>query len=96
MPPFQSTSSEEDVVSRTTDRESISIDVSIHVLRRGRCVTYSSGRTAVPMMFQSTSSEEDVVSLFSGFVKDFHRLFQSTSSEEDVVSLRQFAQLLHR
>ena len=84
---FQSTSSEEDVVSilcarllhpltrfnprppkRTLcliDTQYLfgSIHVSIHVLRRGRCVLFGSSLFVGFTSFQSTSSEEDVVSV---------------------------------
>ncbi len=39
--------------------------VSIHVLRRGRCVYLPVGLLVLPKKFQSTSSEEDVVSVQS-------------------------------
>ena len=60
---FQSTSSEEDVVSTgIVDRTFNAINVSIHVLRRGRCVINTCSPDARRIKFQSTSSEEDVVS----------------------------------
>ena len=84
---FQSTSSEEDVVSfyhrhvyifrlcfnprppkRTLclwlhgDVDIENVKVSIHVLRRGRCVLFTGLPFMSLTMFQSTSSEEDVVS----------------------------------
>ena len=63
--------------------------VSIHVLRRGRCVGILYDLRTLPSSFQSTSSEEDVVSasVFGIFI--IRRMFQSTSSEEDVVSFSQ-------
>ena len=36
--------------------------VSIHVLRRGRCVAFKLTLKTQVLLFQSTSSEEDVVS----------------------------------
>ena len=60
---FQSTSSEEDVVSSEFDGAFVfSSVVSIHVLRRGRCVAIVLNARSGLVMFQSTSSEEDVVS----------------------------------
>ena len=59
---FQSTSSEEDVVSPGITLYRIIGLVSIHVLRRGRCVLLPNNACAYDVMFQSTSSEEDVVS----------------------------------
>ena len=59
---FQSTSSEEDVVSTKPGVTSCNEAVSIHVLRRGRCVCREVFGRRVPSLFQSTSSEEDVVS----------------------------------
>ena len=41
---------------------SMSLTVSIHVLRRGRCVIFDGGKIGDHTVFQSTSSEEDVVS----------------------------------
>ena len=61
---FQSTSSEEDVVSIRMPQEDRALYVSIHVLRRGRCVRMERLSIEMDMMFQSTSSEEDVVSCF--------------------------------
>ena len=59
--------------------------VSIHVLRRGRCVSLIVDGSVGCPSFQSTSSEEDVVSQhFPQYL--YELLFQSTSSEEDVVS----------
>ena len=59
---FQSTSSEEDVVS-TMGYESLRfLRVSIHVLRRGRYVRLRRYPGNQRSRFQSTSSEEDVVS----------------------------------
>ena len=64
---FQSTSSEEDVVSSDIKLKlHRRFNVSIHVLRRGRCVSIDSGSRASRVMFQSTSSEEDVVSAAVG------------------------------
>ncbi len=60
---FQSTSSEEDVVSNYGTVNVLRDVVSIHVLRRGRCVLQHGHVVCLPRMFQSTSSEEDVVSL---------------------------------
>ena len=62
---FQSTSSEEDVVSLAGEGGVYSNKVSIHVLRRGRCVPVITLPTALMVKFQSTSSEEDVVSLIT-------------------------------
>ncbi len=59
---FQSTSSEEDVVSYCHACRSGYHSVSIHVLRRGRCVGGSCNHLGSLVLFQSTSSEEDVVS----------------------------------
>ena len=39
-------------------------DVSIHVLRRGRCVGIKATNRLYASVFQSTSSEEDVVSIY--------------------------------
>ena len=63
-PVFQSTSSEEDVVSvGIATHKTATQGVSIHVLRRGRCVSeYGSFPIPNILAFQSTSSEEDVVS----------------------------------
>ena len=60
--------------------------VSIHVLRRGRCVLNSKGLLMRSCVFQSTSSEEDVVSPLLTLDTITELVFQSTSSEEDVVS----------
>ena len=60
--PFQSTSSEEDVVSTHRGSHFRCNRVSIHVLRRGRCVTRTTLLSNLQPLFQSTSSEEDVVS----------------------------------
>ncbi len=60
--------------------------VSIHVLRRGRCVLPHFGHFLEPLLFQSTSSEEDVVSYTEKTARSHIITFQSTSSEEDVVS----------
>ena len=109
---FQSTSSEEDVVScelvppdlrckcfnPRPPKRTLCLNpvlyavptrlVSIHVLRRGRCVLDRYKRIDYNGAFQSTSSEEDVVSGYA-WVYDTHKcVFQSTSSEEDVVSLQ--------
>ena len=59
--------------------------VSIHVLRRGRCVLGILFQTSAHIVFQSTSSEEDVVSVCQCRPSQV-LLFQSTSSEEYVVS----------
>ena len=59
---FQSTSSEEDVVSALVCKIAFVVSVSIHVLRRGRCVETAIAYREAMRMFQSTSSEEDVVS----------------------------------
>ena len=91
--PFQSTSSEEDVVSRQTRASNWALrcfnprppkrtlclekglakyrgnSVSIHVLRRGRCVQLTTGIHGNDMLFQSTSSEEDVVSSDFNFIR---------------------------
>ena len=83
---FQSTSSEEDVVSMGVNIPYFIDGVSIHVLRRGRCVTYFLSRWITLALFQSTSSEEDVVSPLLQIGYKVHIWFQSTSSEEDVVS----------
>ena len=89
---FQSTSSEEDVVSSFSPADDLLDDVSIHVLRRGRCVTYSSGRTAVPIMFQSTSSEEDVVSVRRTFPCPPCRCFNPRPPKRTLCQeLRQFS-----
>ena len=61
--------------------------VSIHVLRRGRCVRAKWRYIVIRLIqFQSTSSEEDVVSTTTPLYCIFLYTFQSTSSEEDVVS----------
>ena len=59
---FQSTSSEEDVVSPYGVVMGVRLSVSIHVLRRGRCVQTHPTYEVGTRVFQSTSSEEDVVS----------------------------------
>ena len=112
---FQSTSSEEDVVSnfpraaarrnylcfnprppkRTLCRRDLLLRwedllVSIHVLRRGRCVAEFAAEMTPAQLFQSTSSEEDVVSCNALPTRHGLAWFQSTSSEEDVVSLQMF------
>ena len=60
---FQSTSSEEDVVSFIGFCHFVMLSVSIHVLRRGRCVAIAAPFVLPQIAFQSTSSEEDVVSI---------------------------------
>ena len=60
--------------------------VSIHVLRRGRCVSCCTLALTIGRVFQSTSSEEDVVSRSHADHARYDKQFQSTSSEEDVVS----------
>ena len=62
---FQSTSSEEDVVSPPLKFKPRLEFVSIHVLRRGRCVSLKTDNQNTLSLFQSTSSEEDVVSVIS-------------------------------
>ena len=47
-----------------TINPSTNFRVSIHVLRRGRCVLDDLKLDVTNSMFQSTSSEEDVVSVF--------------------------------
>ena len=66
----------------------IMFTVSIHVLRRGRCVQALKYQTQESRLFQSTSSEEDVVSDIRSLGKLCAHAFQSTSSEEDVVSFK--------
>ena len=86
---FQSTSSEEDVVSTVYSGQGMDDqNVSIHVLRRGRCVETAKLQSFIDMLFQSTSSEEDVVSSVRLVIYHAYVMFQSTSSEEDVVSTR--------
>ena len=85
---FQSTSSEEDVVSVAK------VGVS-HALRgfnprppkRTLCHSTKSFKAFHTSLFQSTSSEEDVVSANFTIPIGSRQSFQSTSSEEDVVSL---------
>ena len=69
--------------------------VSIHVLRRGRCVDCTIYCQSTSHMFQSTSSEEDVVSGSGSLLLLLSLLFQSTSSEEDVVSALDQLYFLH-
>ena len=68
------------------DGRYVPISVSIHVLRRGRCVQSMSDFILSLIEFQSTSSEEDVVSSNLSPTRRLGCTFQSTSSEEDVVS----------
>ena len=49
--------------------------VSIHVLRRGRCVRSARINPVPDLMFQSTSSEEDVVSKSMCKCRDGHYCF---------------------
>ena len=67
---FQSTSSEEDVVSNDRNKHGLAPYVSIHVLRRGRCVFGGIIQVQTLQTFQSTSSEEDVVSEVIGVAAD--------------------------
>ena len=84
---FQSTSSEEDVVSIPAFVSSCHCSVSIHVLRRGRCVfsalvdCLTQYQVSIHVLRRGRCVSTCGVSCLISTV------FQSTSSEEDVVSL---------
>ena len=83
---FQSTSSEEDVVSKPVLRllphqEGFNPRPPKRTLCQAPWIA-----TCGFAKFQSTSSEEDVVSVDKSVFDPFISMFQSTSSEEDVVS----------
>ena len=83
---FQSTSSEEDVVSRVNGiMASIEI-VSIHVLRRGRCVCFAHAQNWFKLLcFNPRPPKRTLCRILPYLIKRLSK-FQSTSSEEDVVS----------
>ena len=94
---FQSTSSEEDVVSgaATAHYDVMPLDVSIHVLRRGRCVTLAIRQVAEYYSFNPRPPKRTLCPNFSLSIFSHLIRFQSTSSEEDVVSFGQMEFIRH-